>query len=99
MPASRAGVVDMVPVDYVISAIWELSGGPILSGLLPLGCGPEGSTTIGEALDQAAAFSRPQAAVCTHRDIRGATFARYSTCSSVASDDKRSTPDGSTCPI
>jgi long-chain acyl-CoA synthetase len=59
VPASRAGVVDMVPVDYVIAAIWELSQrSDTIGGCYHLCAGPEGSTTIGAALDQAAAFFR-----------------------------------------
>ncbi len=59
VPASRAGIVDMVPVDYVIAAIWELSRrSDTIGGCYHLAAGPDASTTIGAALDQAAAFFR-----------------------------------------
>lgn len=59
VPASRSGIVDMVPVDYVIAAIWELSRrSDTIGGCYHLAAGPDCSTTIGEALDLAAAFFR-----------------------------------------
>jgi len=74
VPASRAGVVDMVPVDYVISAIWELSQRPdTIGGCYHLCAGPEGSTTIGAALDQAAAFFRVRKPLF----VPARTFERY----------------------
>lgn len=74
VPASRAGVVDMVPVDYVISAIWELSRRTdTVGGCYHLAAGPEGSTTIGEALDQAAAFFRVRKPLFVPTE----TFERY----------------------
>lgn len=59
VPASRAGIVDMVPIDYVTAAIWELSQrSDTKGGCYHLAAGPDSSTTIGEALDLAAAFFR-----------------------------------------
>lgn len=59
VPASRAGIVDMVPIDYVTAAIWELSQrSDTNGGCYHLAAGPDSSTTIGEALDLAAAFFR-----------------------------------------
>lgn len=74
VPASRAGIVDMVPVDYVIAAIWELSRREdTIGGCYHLAAGPEGSTTIGAALDQAAAFFRVRKPLF----VRTTLFERY----------------------
>ncbi len=74
VPASRAGVVDMVPVDYVIAAIWELSRRQdTLGGCYHLAAGPDGSTTIGEALEQATAFFKVRKPLF----VPTATFERY----------------------
>ncbi len=74
VPASRAGVVDMVPVDYVIAAIWELSRrDDTLGGCYHLAAGPEGSTTIGEALDQAVDFFKVRRPLFVPTE----TFERY----------------------
>ncbi len=57
VPASRAGIVDLVPVNFVIRAILQL--GQLESSLgktYHLAAGPERSTTIGAAIDVAADF-------------------------------------------
>lgn len=57
VPASRAGRVDLVPVDYVVDAIWELSQLPgALGQCYHLAAGPEQETTIGAAMEVAARF-------------------------------------------
>lgn len=57
VPASRAGLVDLVPVDYVVDAIWELSRLPSAVGqCYHLAAGPEHETTIGAAMEDAARF-------------------------------------------
>lgn len=57
VPASRAGLVDLVPVDYVVDAIWELSQLPAALGrCYHLAAGPEQETTIGAAMEVAARF-------------------------------------------
>lgn len=59
VPAARAGIVDLVPVDYVIRAIWALSRLPSSLGqCYHLAAGPERATTIGAAVDIAAATFR-----------------------------------------
>lgn len=57
VPASREGIVDLIPVDYVVDATWALSRSPGAIGrTYHLAAGPEHSTTIGAAMDQAAEF-------------------------------------------
>lgn len=57
VPASRAGIVDLVPVDFVIRAILLLGGREDSRGkTYHLAAGPERSTTIGAAMDVAAEF-------------------------------------------
>lgn len=59
VPAARAGIVDLVPVNFVIRAIMQL--GPqngSLGKTYHLAAGPERSTTIGAAMDVAADFFR-----------------------------------------
>lgn len=59
VPASRSGFVDLVPVDFVVEAIWELSRREDTVGeCYHLAAGPSGIMTIGEALDEAASFFR-----------------------------------------
>lgn len=74
VPAARAGIVDMVPVDYVIAAIGALSCRQESIGrCYHLCAGPEGATTIGAALDQAAAFFRVRKPLFVPTE----TFERY----------------------
>lgn len=57
VPASRAGIVDLVPVDFVVRAILALGRLPTSLGrTYHLAAGPERSTTIGAAMDVAADF-------------------------------------------
>lgn len=57
VPASRAGVVDLVPVDFVVKAILALGRSPASLGrTYHLAAGPEHATTIGAAMDVAADF-------------------------------------------
>lgn len=57
VPASRQGIVDLIPVDYVVDATWALSRLPQSVGrTYHLAAGPEHSITIGAALDMAADF-------------------------------------------
>jgi thioester reductase-like protein len=57
VPASRAGLVDLVPVDYVVDAIWALSQLPGSVGqCYHLAAGPEHEITIGAAMEAAARF-------------------------------------------
>jgi nucleoside-diphosphate-sugar epimerase len=57
VPASRAGIVDLVPVDFVIDAIFALgSRDDTVQRCYHLCAGPEHATTIGEAMDFAADF-------------------------------------------
>ncbi len=59
VPASRAGLVDLVPVDYVIDAIWALGQLPGAAGqCYHLAAGPENEITIGEAMETASRFFR-----------------------------------------
>jgi thioester reductase-like protein len=57
VPAARASIVDLVPVDFVVGAIWALGQrSDSLGKSYHLAAGPEHSTTIGEAMEIAAAF-------------------------------------------
>ncbi len=57
VPASRAGIVDLVPVDFVVKAILALGRLDASRGqTYHLAAGPERSTTIGAAMDVAADF-------------------------------------------
>ena len=57
VPASRGGLVDLVPVDYVVDAIWELGRLPeSLGQCYHLAAGPEQQITIGAAMEDAARF-------------------------------------------
>lgn len=57
VPASRASIVDLVPVDFVVNAIWTLGQREDSKGrCYHLAAGPEHATTIGEAIDVAAEF-------------------------------------------
>ncbi len=57
VPAARAGIVDLVPVDFVVKAIFALgSQKDSLGRCYHLAAGIEHSTTIGQAVDIAAAF-------------------------------------------
>lgn len=57
VPASRSGLVDLVPVDYVVDAIWELCRLPgALGQCYHLAAGPEQQITIGAAMEDAARF-------------------------------------------
>lgn len=59
VPASRAGIVDLVPVNFVIRAILQLGAQDgSLGKTYHLAAGPERSTTIGAAMDVAADFFR-----------------------------------------
>jgi len=59
VPASRASIVDLVPVDFVINAIWALgSRDDTVGRCYHLAAGPEHATSIGEAIDIAAQFFR-----------------------------------------
>ncbi len=59
VPAARASILDLVPVDFVVDAIWTLGKrDDSLGRCYHLAAGPEHSTTIGEAVDIAAAFFR-----------------------------------------
>ena len=55
VPASRAGIVDLVPVDFVVKAIVALGRLDAAVGkTYHLAAGPERSTTLGAAMDVAA---------------------------------------------
>lgn len=57
VPASRAGIVDLVPVDFVIKSILALGRLDSSCGqTYHLAAGPERATTIGAAMDVAAEF-------------------------------------------
>lgn len=57
VPASRASIVDLVPVDFVVNAIWALGQREDSVGrCYHLAAGPEHATSIGEAIDLAAEF-------------------------------------------
>ncbi len=59
VPASRAGIVDLVPVDFVIKSILALGRLDSSRGqTYHLAAGPERATTIGAAMDVAAEFFR-----------------------------------------
>lgn len=54
VPADRAGVLDIVPVDYVCDALEHISRNTLLRGrTFHLAAGPGASSTIGEVLDLA----------------------------------------------
>jgi long-chain acyl-CoA synthetase len=54
VPADRAGVLDIVPIDFVCEALEALSADPSMRGkTFHLAAGPERSSTIGELLDLA----------------------------------------------
>lgn len=57
VPAARASIVDLVPVDFVVAAIWALGSREDSVGrCYHLAAGPEHATSIGAAIDIAAAF-------------------------------------------
>jgi long-chain acyl-CoA synthetase len=57
VPASRASIVDLIPVDFVVDAIWLLgSRADSLGRCYHLVAGPEQATTIGDAMDAAADY-------------------------------------------
>lgn len=59
VPGSYDGRVDLIPVDYVVDAIWALTSQPGTAGrCYHLCAGPEHATTIGAAMEQAARFFR-----------------------------------------
>lgn len=59
VPASRDGIVDLVPVDFVAAAIFVLAlRDDTDRKCFHLAAGPQGNMTIGEALQLAAAFFR-----------------------------------------
>lgn len=65
IPASRESIVDLIPVDYVVEATWALSRSPqALGRTYHLAAGPEHSTTIGAAMDQAAEFFHVYKPLC-----------------------------------
>jgi long-chain acyl-CoA synthetase len=54
VPADRAGLLDIVPIDFVCEALEALSADPSMRGkTFHLAAGPEHSSTIGELLDLA----------------------------------------------
>ena len=54
VPADRAGMLDIVPIDFVCDALEALSADPSMRGkTFHLAAGPERSSTIGELLDLA----------------------------------------------
>jgi thioester reductase-like protein len=74
VPAARASIVDLVPVDFVIDAIWALSQrDDTLGRCYHLAAGPEHSTTIGVSMDFAADFFRVYKPLFMPR----ATYERY----------------------
>jgi long-chain acyl-CoA synthetase len=59
VPADRAGMLDIVPIDFVCEALEALSADPSMRGkTFHLAAGPERSSTIGELLDLAASRFR-----------------------------------------
>jgi len=57
VPADRGGIVDVVPIDYVIEAFERLRARPsTLGGCFHLAAGPDNQSTCGELLEMACEF-------------------------------------------
>jgi long-chain acyl-CoA synthetase len=74
VPADRAGVLDIVPIDFVCDALEALSADPSMRGkTFHLAAGPDRSSTIGELLDLAVSRFRVRSPML----ISPATFDAY----------------------